>query len=64
MSKPNLEIDVLPSLNGQVYYLPLAAKAAGETERLKIAVRLQIKHIDTTHPTLTINNITFSFPGT
>ena len=37
MSKPNLQIDVLPSKNGKVYYLPLGAKVEGAKERLKVA---------------------------
>lgn len=66
MTRPRLTLEVVPSANGKIYYLPLAPKAEGEIERLKIAVGLRIKHIDRTagRESLKINRILFSFPGT
>jgi len=64
MSKPNLIIDVLPSLNGKAYYLPLGPKSSNDIERLKIALRLKITNDDPDHDPITIVGITFSFPGT
>src|SRR5688572_13044953 len=64
MSKPTLEVDILPSQEGRVYYLPLAAKSSGHKERLKIAVRLKIRNDDPAHATVKIKGIKFSFPGT
>jgi len=64
MSRPDLKVDILPSQDGKVYYLPLAPQSLDHEERLKIAVRLKIKHQDRSHSQLTITNIVFSFPGT
>lgn len=64
MARPDLKVDILPSQDGKVYYLPLAPKSRDHEERLKIAVRLKIKHQDANHPQLTITRIVFSFPGT
>jgi murein DD-endopeptidase MepM/ murein hydrolase activator NlpD len=64
VTRPNLKVDVLPSQEDTIYFLPLAAQSRDHVERLKIAVRLKIKHEDQTHPTLTITRIVFSYPGT
>lgn len=65
MNPPKLQLDVVPSKDGKVYYLPLVRRASGRKERLKIAVRLKIKHVDDGRgrDKLTIERITFSFPG-
>lgn len=64
MARPNLKVEILPSQDDKVYYLPLAPKSLDHEERLKIAVRLKITHQDASRPQLTITNIAFSFPGT
>jgi murein DD-endopeptidase MepM/ murein hydrolase activator NlpD len=64
MASPRLEIDILPSRDGKVYYLPLAPRSLDHEPRLKIGVRLRITHADPDHGVLTITGISFSFPGT
>ncbi|HVQ10134.1 MAG TPA: M23 family metallopeptidase [Allosphingosinicella sp.] len=64
MARPDLKVDILPSQDGKVYYLPLAPQSRDHEERLKIAVRLKITHQDADHPQLTITRIVFSYPGT
>jgi murein DD-endopeptidase MepM/ murein hydrolase activator NlpD len=64
MARPDLKVDILPSQDGKVYYLPLAPQSRDHEERLKIAVRLKITHQDADHPTLTVTGIVFSFPDT
>jgi murein DD-endopeptidase MepM/ murein hydrolase activator NlpD len=62
MSKPNLAIEPHPSQQDTIYYLPLAPESLDHEERLKIVVSMAIRNIGNTE--VTINNITFSFPGT
>lgn len=64
MAKPKLSIEIRPSKDGKVYYLPLAPKSLDHPERLKVAVQLKITHIDPGREVLTIEDIQFEFPGT
>jgi Peptidase family M23 len=64
MTKPKLSLEIRPSKDGKVYYLPLAPKSLDHPERLKVAVQLKITHIDPGREVLTIQDIQFEFPGT
>ena len=62
MAAPKITLDVQPTQNGKAYYLPIAAKSAGEPELVKIVLRLRITNNET--KSITLNGITFSFPNT
>lgn len=64
MDRPRLILGVLPSRQGKAYYLPLAPQSRDHPERLKIALQLAITNDDRRVDSLTIREITFSFPGT
>ena len=60
MAAPKINVEVQPTNNGKVYYLPIAARSAGEPELVKIVVRLRITNNET-RP-ITLSAITFAFP--
>lgn len=62
LDAPKLDIQVQPSDGNNLYYLPLAPKFAGQTERLKIGLRLKITNLGS--EPVRVTNITFSYPGT
>ena len=47
MAAPKINVEVQPTNNGKVYYLPIAAKSAGELELVKIVLRLRITNNET-----------------
>lgn len=60
-----LDIKVEPSANGKLFYLPLGPESQGETERLKLGVRLRITNItdQSRRPeTITVRDIEFTVP--
>lgn len=61
MSAPNLEITVQPTDGTRLFYLPIAAKAKGESEYAKIVLRLRLKNLGNTD--LTLKSIVFSYPN-
>ncbi len=61
MSAPNLEITVQPTDGTHLFYLPIAAKASGESEFVKIVMRLRLKN--PTNADLTLKKIEFSYPN-
>ena len=61
MSSPNLEITVQPTDGTRLFYLPIAAKAKGESEYAKIVLRLRLKNLGNTD--LTLKSIVFSYPN-
>jgi len=62
MSRPSLQIQPHPSQQDKIYYLPLAPQSRDHEERLKIVISIEVRN--TGNEAVTINNITFSFPGT
>ncbi len=60
MAAPKINVEVQPTQNGKAYYLPIAAKSAGEPERVKVVLRLRITNNET--KPITLNDITFAFP--
>jgi len=62
MSRPSLNIEPHPSQQGKIYYLPLAPHSRDHEERLKLVISIEVRN--TGSEAVTINNITFSFPGT
>lgn len=62
MSTPKLLIEPHPSQQDTIYYLPLAPESMDHKERLKIVISMVIRNIGSAQ--VTINNISFSFPGT
>jgi len=60
MAAPKINVEVQPTNNGKVYYLPIAARSAGEPELVKIVLRLRITNNET-RP-ITLSAITFAFP--
>lgn len=62
MAAPNINVDVQPTQNGKAYFLPIAAKAAGEPELVKIVLRLRITNNEPR--AITLKDISFSYPNT
>lgn len=63
MTKPTLQISVTPGKDGKAYYLPLAPQSRDHGERVKIALRFEIKNADPEKRNLTITGIAIDFPG-
>jgi hypothetical protein len=62
MGAPEISIDVQPIEGGKAFYLPIAAKAAGEPEMVKIVLRLVITN-NYRDRVVKLSSIKFSFPG-
>ncbi|HKI02211.1 MAG TPA: hypothetical protein VKK31_09535 [Thermoanaerobaculia bacterium] len=62
MDAPEISIDVQPIESGKAFYLPIAAKAAGEPEMVKIVLRLVITN-NYRDRVVKLSSIKFSFPG-
>jgi hypothetical protein len=61
MSIKDLEIKVQPIDGTHLFYLPIAAKAKGEPEYVKIVLRLKLKNAGSSD--LTLKDIVFSYPN-
>ena len=64
MSSPLFEVVATLTQQDTLYYLPLEAPTRDGTRQGKLALRLEITHVDPNHDTLTITGINFSYPGT
>lgn len=63
MTRPVLTLEADLTQEDTLYYLPLGAKSKDHEERAKLCARLRITHDDSRHDTLTIDRISFTFPG-
>lgn len=63
MARPVFIVEADLTKEETLYYLPLGAKSKDHGERIKLCMRLRITHDNSRHEVLTINRITFSFPG-